>query len=141
MFRRSIRNASETLPYKGELADDVVLLACLKEAVFAAIEAYIEVASFLCLTVSFPKTKFIVVGATVSVDDQQPFAVGDGLIEWVNLFPYLGSVIEDKRSIDTAVDRRIANASRAFGALHQSVFDNCYLSIKPKRCVYQACVL
>ena len=98
-------------------------------------------ASSLGLTVSFPKTKFMVVGAVVSVDDHQPLAVGGGLIEWVDLFPYLGSVIEDKGSIDAEVDRRIANASRAFGALRQSVFDDCHLSIRTKRCVYQACVL
>ena len=39
------------------------------------------------------------------------------------------------------VNRRIASASRAFGALGQSVFDDYHLSIKTKRCVYQACVL
>ena len=83
----------------------------------------------------------MVVGAAVSVDDQQPLAVGGGLIEWVDLFPYLGSVIMDGGSIDVEVDRRIANASKAFGALRQSVFDDCHLSIKTKRCVYQACVL
>ena len=141
LFRRSLRNASGTLLYKGEFADDVVLFACSREAACTAIEAYIEVASSLGLTVSFPKTKFMVVGAVVSVDDHQPLAVGGGLIEWVDLFPYLGSVIEDQGSIDAEVDRRIANASRAFGALRQSVFDDCHLSIRTKRCVYQACVL
>ena len=141
MFRRSTGNASEALLYKGEFADDVVLFACSRDAACAAIGAYIEVASSLGLTVSFPKTKFMVVGAAVSVDDQQPLAVGGGLIEWVDLFPYLGSVIMDGGSIDVEVDRRIAKASKAFGALRQSVFDDCHLSIKTKRCVYQACVL
>ena len=84
----------------------------------------------------------MVVGAAVSVDDQQPLAVGGGgLIERVDLFPYRGSVIVDGGSIDVEVDRRIANASKAFGAFRQSVFDDCHLSIKTKRCVYQACVL
>ena len=48
--------------------------------------------------------------------------MGGGLIDWVDLSPYPGSVIEDKGSIDAEVDRRIANASRAFGALRQSIF-------------------
>ena len=78
LFRRSTRNASETLLYKGEFADDVVLFACSREAACASIRAYIEVVSSLGLTVSFPKTKFMVVGAAVSVDDQQPLAVGGG---------------------------------------------------------------
>ena len=30
---------------------------------------------------SFPKTKFIIISAAVSVDDQHPFAVYGGLIE------------------------------------------------------------
>ena len=117
LFHRSIRNASETLLYKGEFADDVVLFACSREAACAAIEAYIEVDSSLGLTVSFPKTKFMVIGTIISVDDQQPLVVGGGLIEWVDLFPYLGSVNEDKGRIDTEIDRRVANASRVFGAL------------------------
>ena len=47
----------------------------------------------------------------------------------------------DGGSIDVEVDRRITNASKVFGALRPSVFDDCHLSIKTKRCVYQACVL
>ena len=45
-----------------------------------------EVASSLGLTVSFTKTKFMVIGAPVSKDDQQPLAVDDGLIECANHF-------------------------------------------------------
>ena len=70
--------------------------------------------------------------------------VGSGLIEWVDLFPYLGSVIVVGESIDVAVDRRIANTYiGTFRALRQSrsVFDDCHFSIKTKTCAYQACVL
>ena len=74
MFHRSTRNAGETLLYKGKFADDVVLFTCSREAACAATEAYIEVASSLGLTVSFPKTKFMVLGAAVSIDDQQPIS-------------------------------------------------------------------
>ena len=71
LFRMSTRNASETLLYKGEFADDVVLFASSREAACAAIEAYIEVTISLGLRVNFPKTKFIkVIGDAVSVDDQ-----------------------------------------------------------------------
>ena len=47
LFRRSTRYANRTLMYKGEFADDVVLLARSREAACAAIKAYVEVASFL----------------------------------------------------------------------------------------------
>ena len=75
--------------YKGEIVDGVVLLVQSKEAVCAAVKAYVELASSLGLTVNFPKTKFMVIGSAVSVDDRQPLAVGDGLIEYVDHFPYL----------------------------------------------------
>ena len=80
LFRRSTRYANRTLMYKGEFADDVVLLARSREAACAAIKAYVEVASFLGLTVSFHKTKFMVIGSAVSEEDWQPLAVDDGLI-------------------------------------------------------------
>ena len=76
------------------------------------IKAYVEVAISLYLTVSFPKTKFMVVGSSVSVEEQQPLAVGDGFIEWVDHFPYLGSVIAAGGGIDADIDKRIANASK-----------------------------
>ena len=37
-------------------------------------------------------------------------------------FPYLGSSIAANGRIDDEIDRRIANASKAFGALRQAVF-------------------
>ena len=39
------------------------------------------------------------------------------------------------------VDRRIANASKAFGALRKAVFDDENLSLSTKRKVYNACVI
>ena len=38
LFHRSTRNASETLLYKGEFADDVVLFVCSREAACVVIE-------------------------------------------------------------------------------------------------------
>ena len=126
LFRGSTRNAQETMLYKGEFAYNVVLLAWSREAACTAINAYVEVASSLGLTESFP---FMVIGPVVSEDDWQPLAVDEGLIEWVDRFPYLGSVIGDKGKIDAEVDKRMANASRAFGALYHSVFCDYHLSI------------
>ena len=86
---RSIRNTSETLLYKGEFADDVMLFANSRGAACSAIEACIEVTGSLSLTVRFPQTKFMAVGTIVSTDDQQPLSVSGSLIEWVDLFLYL----------------------------------------------------
>ena len=56
-------------------------------------------------------------------------------------FPYLGSSIATNGRIDDEIDRRIANTSKAFGALRQAVFKDANLSITTKRLAYQACVL
>jgi len=71
---------------KGEFADDVVLLGLSRDAACAAVRVYVEVASSLGLTVSFVKTKFMVVGYVVSDD---PPAVGDDIIQWLSSFPIL----------------------------------------------------
>ena len=90
-----------------------------------------EVANSLGLT---GKIKFMIIGSAVSVDDWQPLA---GLIKWVDHFPYLGSVIADESNIDVEIDKRIANASKAFGALRQSIFVIIICPSKPSgRLVY-----
>jgi len=141
LFRRSTRNADEVLLKKGEFADDVVLLARSRDAACAAIRSYVEVASSLGLTVSFVKTKFVVVGTGVTDEEKRPLVVGDDFIEGVEQFPYLGSLISDDGRVSVEVERRIANASKAFGALREAVFKNSNLSIETKRFVYRACVL
>ena len=72
---------------------------CVYVCVCVCVCVCVEIASSLGLTVSFLKTKFMVVGFLVSVDKQQPLAVGADLIEWVDQFPYLGSVIADEGNI------------------------------------------
>ena len=63
-----------------------------------------------------------------------------GVVEWVSEFPYLGSlVVEDGRS-HQEVDKRIANTSRAYGALRRAVFKDSHLSMATKKSVYNACV-
>ena len=43
--------------------------------------------------------------------------------------------------MDDEIDRCIAGASKAFGALNRAVFSDRNLSVNTKRQVYQACVL
>ena len=48
--------------HKGEFADDVALLASTREAPGIAVRVYMEVDKSFGLTLSFEKTKFMVVG-------------------------------------------------------------------------------
>ena len=53
----------------------------------------------------------------------------------------MGSLIAESGRSHKEVDRRIANASKAFGALRRAVFKDTNLSVNTKRSVYCACVM
>ena len=59
----------------------------------------------------------------------------------MNEFQYLGSQIESSGRVMLDVERRIAQASKAFGALRKWVLFNRDLKVITKHKVYQACVL
>ena len=64
-----------------------------------------------------------------------------GVIENVEEFPYLGSVIASSGTVDADVETRVAKASRAFGAFRKPVFMDKNLRLETKRRVYDVCVL
>ena len=51
-----------------------------------------------------------------------PIHLGLDGIDFVEEVSYLGSLVASSGGIDTEVDRCIANASKAFGALRHAVF-------------------
>ena len=93
------------------------------------------------LTLSIPKTKVMAVGRKVMDEGRTPLNVGGEEIEAVNEFPYFGSQIESSGRMTLDVEKRIAQASKAFGALRKPVLLDRDLNINTKRKVYQACVL
>ena len=116
----------------------MVLVASTREAPEAVGRAYVGVTRMLGLTVSLPKTKFMVVGCGVTDEDRRPLPLkDDGTVECVGQFPYLGSLITESGRSHEEVDRRIASASKAFGTLRRAVFKDS----KTKRSVYNACVM
>ena len=73
------------------------------------------------LTVSIPKTKHMVTGRLVE-SDCEPITLEGGDITMVEEFPYLGSLIASSGRATVDVDRRVAHASKTFGALRKAVF-------------------
>ncbi len=71
----------------------------------------------------------------------RPLSLGEGEVECVKEFKYLGSIIEDRGGVVKELGERIAKASRAFGALSMPVFRDSNLSLKTKRRVYKAVVI
>ncbi len=94
---------------------------------------YIEVADEFGLTVSIRKTKLMVTGREATGEDRLPIPVGADQIESVTEFSYLGLVISSSGRTHPDIDWRIAQASRAFGALRQSLFSNRDLRTETKR--------
>jgi len=97
------------------------------------------------LTVSLPKTKGLVVGATVGEGesatvgegDNSPMVVEGGEMEMVRAFACLGSKLSGDGEITAdEVSYRIAKASKAFGCLRILIFLNYTLSID-KRAIYK----
>ena len=64
-----------------------------------------------------------------------------GTIELVEDFTYLGSKITEDGEVRKEVATRIGKASRAFGCLQKSIFQNHRLAVRTKREVYRATVL
>ena len=130
LFRRYVRNADESRLIECLFADDDALLATTRSGAERAVQTYQQVSRSFGLSVSIPKTKYMATGREVIEDDKGSIPVDGGEIESVDEFPYLGSMM-----------KRIAQASRAFGALHKAVFMDRDLKLETKHKIYQACVL
>ena len=78
-------------------------------------------------------------GFGASDADRRPLVVGDQLVDHVDSFVYLESLLSPDSRVGLEVDQRLANAACAFGAL-RCMFDDRSLSLKTKRMLYVACV-
>ncbi len=116
IFRRYTRNAREVNITECQFADDGALLASTRAE--KAVRVYQQTSNDFGLTVSIPKTKLMVTGRIV----EEPIAINGGGIGAVEEFPYLGSLVASSGRVDVDVDKRVAQASRAFGALRKAVF-------------------
>ena len=142
LFRRYTRNSEVTRLNECQFADDAVLLATSRVGAERALTEYIRTARDFGMTVSLEKTKIMVTGREATDEDKVAFQLGgDGVVEYVNEFPYLGSLVADSGRMSSDVDRRIMQASKAFGTLRRAVFDDRDLTIETKRKIYVACVL
>ena len=141
LFRRYTRNAEELKLTECQFADDAALLATTRRGAERATAEYMLVAGDFGLSLGIPKTKVMPVGREVTAEDKFPLCIGGEEIESVSEFPYLGSEIASSGRMDSDVERRITQASKAFGALRKSVFMDKDLRVDTKRKVYQACML
>jgi len=86
------------------------------------------------LTISIPKTKFLVAGSGILQGDLDPIVIGDGSITSVSSFCYLGSLLESHGGVQLELNTRISRAANVYGALRKSAM----LSLTTKSMIYQA---
>ena len=68
-------------------------------------------------------------------EEKMPKVLNEEQNEWVIEFSYLGSLIADNGRIHAEVDKRIGNASIAFGTLTRAVFKDTNLLLFTERSV------
>ena len=142
LIRQYTRNASEMKITECQFVDDTALLASTRSEAGKMAQVYQQTSSDFGLIVNIPKTKHLVTGRLVEESDKLPIAIsGGGSISAVDEFPYLGSTVASLGRMDVDVDKRITQASKAFGALRKAVFLDKNLSLATKRKIYNACVL
>ena len=83
----------------------------------------------------------LVTGRETVGSDQSPIKVNGGDINSVDEFQYLGSRIVACGRMNGDVEIRIAQVSRAYGALHKAVFMDKYLTLCMKGTIYNTCLL
>ena len=105
-----------------------------------AARVFDEVAAEFGLTKSVVKTKLLVAGCDLEEGDLAPLYVRGQLVEQVQSFKYLGSIVETSGSVLLDVQDKIGRASQLFGTLHSSVFSDRSLSLSTKRMVYSSMV-
>ena len=139
LFRRSTTGAGKVDVNECQFADDVALLATSCAGAEGTIGAYHSAAASFGLTVSYSKTKFLVAGHGVTEEDLLPIMTPGGSIECVSVFAYLGSQISSDGQLDVEVEKHIAAASRAFGALRHAVFRDGAVPHYKEICVPSMC--
>ena len=75
-----------------------------------------------------------------AADTSRFYIDGTGFIDFCEKFKYLGSILHYSLTSDAGVDKRIAPATAAFGAL-KNIFTDKYLSEELKGEVYKALIL
>ena len=126
---------------ESKFADNAALYASSREGFETVASSFVAVAGLWGLTVSLVKSKGMVVGTGEDVSLLSPIPIGDGFIDVVEDFQYLGSCISSDGELDVEVSESLAKAAKMFGCLRSSIFVNGSLSIAIKRCVSMAIVV
>ena len=134
------RRPDSFVPSECLFGDDAALVCSSRDEMILVARMFDKVATEFGLTLSIPKMKLLVAGIGLTGDDLVPLELEAGVVE-VDRFKYLGSLVEARGGVVGEIGCRIAQASRVFGSLRDSVFAASDLTLETKRMVYRSVVL
>ena len=138
---RARSKTSSSVVLELQYADDAAAPASSEENLQSTVDAFVNAYELFGLRVSIKKTKVL---AQVPPNYPNPplnVRIHGELVEQVNRFTYLGSVLDDGASLEHDLENRIKAAYSAFGRLGRRVFYNHELTTRTKLMVYRAVVL
>ena len=118
-------------------ADDAALATHKEEELQQLISQFSHTCKEFGLTISIRKTE--VMGQ--DVPSPSSITIDNQVLEVVDHFTYLGSIISSNLSLDNEIDKHIAKAASVMARLSKRVWSNNQLTSNTKLQVYQACVL
>ena len=139
LFRRSTSRAGIIDINECQFADDVALLATSHAGAEEAIGAYHSTATVFGPTVSYSKTKFLVAGH--GIYSRGRYASNNDTWRKCRMCICVCILGFPDGQLDVEVEKHIAGASRAFGALRHVAFHDGALSLTTKRLMHQVHVL
>ena len=122
-------------------ADDCALAACSQEALQRLCDCFATAARRFGLTISIKKTEALYQPAPGNMYEPPAITIEGKLLNAVDNFKYLGSIISNDASFDAEITARIAKATAAFGRLFKRLWTNNGIRLNTKISVYKAAVL
>jgi hypothetical protein len=122
-------------------ADDCALAALLQDALQRLCDCFATAARRFGLTISIKKTEALYQPAPGNMYVPPAITIEGKLLNAVDNFKYLGSIISNDASFDAEITARIAKATAAFGRLSKRLWTNSGIRLNTKIGVYKAAVL
>ena len=105
-------------------ADDCALAALSQEALQRLCDCFAKAATRFGLTISIKKTEALFQPAPGNMYAAPAVTIEGKLLNAVNNFKYLGSIVSNDTSMDDEITARIAKATAAYGRLVKRLLTN-----------------
>ena len=122
-------------------ADDCALAALSQDDLQHLCNCFATAARRFGLTISIKKTEALYQPAPGNMYEPPVITIEGKLLNAVDNFKYLGSIISNDASLDAEITARIAKATAAFGRLTKRLWTNKGIRLNTKIAVYKAAVL